>query len=105
MTDVPENGALSYPGNRVPAKSLDLSIIVNIVSTCLKTDVAVNYTIFDELLYYCIIFLQPIYRSYILSSLQYLERMCIYHIQIPLVTEASGLIKRAWKRHCKLKML
>ena len=85
------------------ARFLDLSIIVNIVTKSLKMNNNINCSIFDELLYYCILYLQPYYRSYILSSRVYLEYMCIHHIHTPLVAESIGIIKRAWARYCRLK--
>ena len=88
---------------RAGARFLDLSIIVNIVTNGLKMNNNINCSIFDELLYYCILYLQPLYRSYILTSRVYLEYMCIYTINTPLVAESVGIIERAWTRYCKLK--
>ena len=88
---------------RANARFLDLSIIVNIVTNSLKSNNNINCSIFDELLYYCILYLQPYYRSYILTSRVYLEYMCIYAIHTPLVAESIGIIKRAWARYCRLK--
>ena len=85
------------------ARFLDLSIIVNIVTNSFKMNNNINCSIFDELLYYCILYLQPLYRSYILTSRVYLEYMCIYTINTPLVAESVGIIERAWTRYCKLK--
>ena len=85
------------------ARFLDLSIIVNIVTNSLKMNNNINCSIFDELLYYCILYLQPFYRVYILTSRVYLDDMCIYTIHNPLVAESIGIIERAWVRYCRLK--